>query len=432
LINAKVSMKIAYFDCFAGASGDMIVGALIDAGVDFGRLKEELKKLHLHGYRLHATKKPKSGFAAVKFDVELLEAHDHDHDHDRAHGRSRKRGHDHRNLEDIVKILDESGLSKSVKEKSKEVFRRLAGAEAAVHGCAVNEIHFHEVGAVDAIVDIVGSVIGLDLLGVGEIRASGLHLGSGFVDCAHGRLPVPPPAVVELLKGIPAYSTDVKGELVTPTGAAILSTLAAGFGPFPEMRIEKTGYGAGFKDLSIPNVLRLVIGESEPAREQDRIRMIETNIDDMNPQFYEYIMEKLFSEGARDVFLTPIIMKKSRPGLVLSVLATEDRIEALIGILLRETTTLGVRISDFKKRMILGREIVSMKTEWGVAHVKIRSISGSERTIAPEYDDCKRISREFDLPIQTVFDAIKREAESRLLPVGKKGVVSKKRGKSAV
>jgi uncharacterized protein (TIGR00299 family) protein len=423
-------VKIAYFDCFAGASGDMIVGALIDAGVDFVRLKNELKKLHLRGYRLHASKKVKSGLNAVKFDVELLEASDHDHDHDRGHGR--KRRHDHRNLDAIVRILDESDLSKSVKEKSKAVFRRLAEAEAAVHGCAVNEIHFHEVGAVDAIVDIVGAVIGLDLLGVGEIRASSLHLGSGFVDCAHGRLPVPPPAVVELLKGVPAYSTDVKGELVTPTGAAILSTLAAGFGPFPEMRIERSGYGAGFKDLPIPNVLRLVIGESEPAREQDRIRMIETNIDDMNPQFYEYIMERLFSEGARDVFLTPIIMKKSRPGLVLSVLAAEDRIEALIDVLLRETTTLGVRISDFKKRMILGREIVSMKTEWGVAHVKIRSISASERTIAPEYDDCKRISREYGLPIQTVFDAVKREAESRLLPAGKKSGIAKKRRKPAV
>jgi uncharacterized protein (TIGR00299 family) protein len=396
-------MKIAYFDCFAGASGDMIVGALIDAGVDFDFLKKELKKLHLHGYKLRASKTAKSGLAAVKFDVELTEDHGHDHDH----------GHHHRNLEDIVKIIDASGLSKSVKDKSKAIFLRLAEAEAKVHGCPVDEIHFHEVGAVDAILDIVGAVIGLDALKVGEVRASKLHLGSGFVDCAHGRLPVPPPAVVELLKGAPAYSSDVKGELVTPTGAAILSTLAAGFGPFPDMRIEKTGYGAGFKKLSIPNVLRLVVGESEPSADQDRIRMIETNIDDMNPQFYEYIMEKLFAEGARDVFLTPIIMKKSRPGLVLSVLATEDRIEALISILLRETTTLGVRISDFRKRMILGREIVPLKTAWGEVRVKIRSISESEKTVAPEYEDCKRIARERGLPIQTVFDTVKREAESR-------------------
>ena len=391
-------MKIAYFDCFAGASGDMIVGALIDAGVDFDFLKKELKKLHLHGYKLRATKTAKSGLAAVKFDVELPEDH----------------GHHHRNLEDIVNIIDASGLSKSVKDKSKAIFLRLAEAEAKVHGCPVDEIHFHEVGAVDAILDIVGAVIGLDALKAGEVRVSKLHLGSGFVDCAHGRLPVPPPAVVELLKGVPAYSSDVKGELVTPTGAAILSTLASGFGPFPDMRIEKTGYGAGFKKLSIPNVLRLVVGESEPSADRDRIRMIETNIDDMNPQFYEYIMEKLFAEGARDVFLTPIIMKKSRPGLVLSVLATEDRIEALISILLRETTTLGVRISDFRKRMILGREIVPLKTAWGEVRVKIRRISESEKTVAPEYEDCKRIARERGLPIQTVFDAVKREAESLL------------------
>jgi pyridinium-3,5-bisthiocarboxylic acid mononucleotide nickel chelatase len=407
-------MKIAYFDCFAGASGDMIVGALIDAGVDFEFLKKELKKLRLSGYRLRASKTSKSGLAAVKFDVELTEDHDSDHNHGRGHGRH------HRNLEDIVNIIDGSGLSRSVKEKSKAVFGRLAVAEAKVHGCAVDEIHFHEVGAVDAIIDIVGAVIGLDALKAGEIRASRLHLGSGFVDCAHGRLPVPPPAVVELLKGVPAYSTDVKGELVTPTGAAILSTLAAGFGAFPDMRIEKTGYGAGFKDLSMPNVLRLVIGESEPLADQDRIRMIETNIDDMNPQFYEYIMEKLFAAGARDVFLTPIIMKKSRPGLVLSVLATEDRIEALIGILLRETTTLGVRISDFRKRMILGREIVPLKTAWGEVRVKIRSVTETERTVAPEYEDCKRIAREQGLPIQTVFDAIKREAESRFTAPRKK------------
>jgi uncharacterized protein (TIGR00299 family) protein len=407
-------MKIAYFDCFAGASGDMIVGALIDAGVDFAILKEELKKLHLHGYRLRVSKTTKSGLAAVKFDVELLEEHDH--------GRGRGRRHPHRNLKDIIQIIEASGLSESVKDKSKAIFLRLAEAEAEVHACPVDEIHFHEVGAVDAIVDIVGSVIGLDALGVGEIRASKLHLGSGFVDCAHGRLPVPPPAVVELLKGIPVYSMDVKGELVTPTGAAILSTLAAGFGPFPDMRIEKTGYGAGFKDLSIPNVLRIVIGESGPAPEQDRIQMIETNIDDMNPQFYEYIMEKLFSEGARDVFLTPIIMKKSRPGLVLSVLATEDRIEALTEILLRETTTLGVRISDFRKRMILGREIVPLKTPWGEVRVKIRSLSESERTVAPEYEDCKRIARERGLPIQAVFDAVRREAEFLLLPGGRRPV----------
>jgi len=408
-------MKIAYFDCFAGASGDMIVGALIDAGVDFRLLKDELKKLRLRGYRLSAAKTAKSGLAAVKFDVELTEKHDH------GRGRGRRRGLHHRNLDDIVRIIDASGLAGSVKDRSKAVFRRLAEAEARVHSRPVDEIHFHEVGAVDAIVDIVGAVIGLDALGIGEVRASGLHLGSGFVDCAHGRLPVPPPAVVELLKGIPAYSTDVKGELVTPTGAAILSTLAAGFGPLPEMRIEKTGYGAGFKDLAIPNVLRLVVGESGTDLEQDRIRMIETNIDDMNPQFYEYIMEKLFTEGARDVFLTPIIMKKSRPGLVLSVLATDDRIEALTEIILRETTTLGVRISDFRKRMILGREIVPLKTGWGEVRVKIRSLTENEKTFAPEYEDCKRIARERGLPIQTVFDAVKREAEAGLAVRRKKG-----------
>jgi pyridinium-3,5-bisthiocarboxylic acid mononucleotide nickel chelatase len=412
-------MKIAYFDCFAGASGDMIVGALIDAGVNFNFLKKELAKLRLDGYALRAAKTAKSGLSAVKFDVDL-----HEHDH----GRGRRHAHVHRNLADVTAIIDSSGLSRPVKEKSKSIFHHLAGAEARVHGCPVDEIHFHEVGAVDAIVDIVGAVICLEALRVDEIRASSLHLGSGFVDCAHGRLPVPPPAVVELLKGVPAYSTDVRGELVTPTGAAILTTLAAGFGPLPDMRIEKTGYGAGFRDLPIPNVLRLVVGESEAAAEGDRIRMIETNIDDMNPQFYEYIMERLFTEGARDVFLTPIIMKKSRPGLVLSVIATEDRIEALVGVLLRETTTLGVRISDFQKRMILGREIVPLKTEWGEVRVKIRSVGKAEKTASPEYEDCKRIARERGLPIRTVYDSILLSAESMLKASGKPKRKSRKRG----
>lgn len=390
-------MKIAYFDCFAGASGDMIIGALLDAGLDFEHLKKELKKLRLPGYALHASRVAKGGIAATKFDVEV------------------KHEHHHRHLKDIAGIIGDSGLSASVKDKSVAIFTRLAEAEAKVHNCSVDEIHFHEVGAMDAIIDIVGAVIGLEALRVEEIRSSRLHLGSGFVDCTHGRLPVPPPAVVELLKGIPVYSTDVEGELVTPTGAAVLSTLSRGFGPLPDMTLEKTGYGAGFRDVSIPNVLRLIVGETPAGIGQDRIQMIETNIDDMNPQFYDYIMERLFAEGARDVFLTPIIMKKSRPGVILSVIAASDRTESLIGVLLKETTTLGVRISDLKKRMILEREVVSLKTAWGDVRVKIRSFGENEKTATPEYDDCKRIAREQGLSIHVVYETIKRQAEVRLL-----------------
>jgi pyridinium-3,5-bisthiocarboxylic acid mononucleotide nickel chelatase len=493
-------MKIAYFDCFSGASGDMILGALLDAGLKPDFLRRELDKLRLHEFELRIAKTVKSGIAATKFDVDLLSdgdtgqdplsetsdsghrhdhgheqghthdhVHDHDHphdhghehtdehghshDHDHGHVREPEPGHDHgrdhghgarpgrvaavpggmnaasvsasggrphghRGLGDIVRIIDASGLSAAVKEKSKAVFRRLAAAEAKVHGCGVDDIHFHEVGAVDAIVDIVGAVIGIEALGVSEIYASPLHLGSGFVDCAHGRLPVPPPAVVELLAGVPCYSTDVAGELVTPTGAALLSTLAKSFGPFPSMTVKRTGYGAGFRDLPIPNVLRLTIGETRTEKAEDRIRLIETNIDDMNPQFYDHIMNRLFAEGARDVFLTPIVMKKSRPGHILSVIGPEERTDALVDVLLRETTTLGVRLTDLKKRMTAGRSIASVSTPWGGMRVKIRTLSDSERTAAPEYDDVRRVADETGLPIRSVFDEVKRLAETELLGGG--------------
>ncbi|MDM7926041.1 MAG: LarC family nickel insertion protein, partial [bacterium] len=249
----------------------------------------------------------------------------------------------------------------------------------------------------------------------------------------HGRLPVPPPAVTELLRGVPCHSTDVEGELVTPTGAAILSTLASSFGPFPAMTVERTGYGAGFRDLAIPNLLRVVIGETGVKKTEDRIRLIETNIDDMNPQFYDHIMDRLFAAGAKDVFLTPIIMKKSRPGLVLSVIAAEERTEALVSILLAETTTLGVRISDLKKRMVAARDIASVSTAWGDMKVKIRSLSEKEKTAAPEYDDCRRVARETGLPIRAVYDEVKRVAEKELIRSGprRKPEVSADKGKKS-
>lgn len=473
-------MKIAYFDCFAGASGDMILGALLDAGLKPDLLRGELNKLDLREFGIRVSRTVKSGISATKFDVTLLDggrpeyapdgpaqpghAHDHphhDHENEHEHGHhhgdgdhghdhgtpdadphhshgsaagAHGHGHDHaggrRGLSDVTAIIDASGLSAAVKEKSKAVFRRLAEAEAKVHACGVDEIHFHEVGAVDAIVDIVGAVIGLEALGIGEIRASSLHLGSGFVDCAHGRLPVPPPAVTELLRGVPCYSTDVEGELVTPTGAAILSTLASSFGPFPAMTVERTGYGAGFRDLAIPNLLRVVIGETAVKKTEDRIRLIETNIDDMNPQFYDHIMDRLFASGAKDVFLTPIIMKKSRPGLILSVIAAEERTDTLVSILLRETTTLGVRVSDLKKRMVASRHIASVSTAWGDMKVKIRGLSEKEETAAPEYDDCRRVARETGLPIRAVYDEVKRVAEKEL--VRRTGpAVPRSRGRSA-
>jgi uncharacterized protein (TIGR00299 family) protein len=264
---------------------------------------------------------------------------------------------------------------------------------------------------VDAIVDIVGACIGFEALKVDEIVASPLHLGHGFVECAHGRLPVPPPAVAELTLGVPVYQTDVEGELVTPTGAAILTTLAR-FGSIPPMRVERVGYGAGRRDLAVPNVLRVLIGETDSPVVEDAVQLIETNIDDMNPQFYDHVMETLFAAGARDVYLTPVIMKKQRPGIVLSVLASPGQIKDLVCVIFRETTTLGVRISQVQKRNIAEREIRTVSTAWGEAHVKVRKWE-SETTVMPEYDDCKRIAKERGLPIHVVWEGIRKEAERR-------------------
>lgn len=389
-------MKFAYFDCFSGASGDMILAALLDSGLDFEQWKTELAKLPVKDYQLHVSKTVKKGISATQIQVEIPQEHTH------------------RALSTILAMIDSSGLSDFVKKTSTRIFTRLGEAEAKIHQCPLEKIEFHEVGAVDAMIDIVGACIGIELLDIQDIWVSPLHLGKGFVDCAHGRLPVPPPAVVELLKGIPVYSTEVEGELVTPTAAAILSTLAKGFGPIPYLQIQSIGYGAGHRDLPIPNVLRVLIGEKTSSTEEERIQLIETNIDDMNPQFYDYVIERLFQAGAKDVFLTPVIMKKSRPGIVLSVMASEEKIEPVVQVLLEETTTLGVRISEFKKRMVLKREVLPVSTPWGEAHVKIRWMTPNVKIVTPEYEDCKRIARAHGIPIQKVFEHIKQEAEKRL------------------
>jgi uncharacterized protein (TIGR00299 family) protein len=401
-------MKIAYFDCFAGASGDMILGSLLDAGLELEALKTELSKIPVHGYSIHGRKRVKKGITATKFDVELVHPEKESHAHaegDHSHG--------HRHLADILHILEHSTLDGDVKKKSALIFTRLAEAEAKIHGKSIQEIHFHEVGAVDAIVDIVGSVSALNLLGIEKVYASRINTGTGTVECAHGTLPVPAPATLELLKGVPVYSSGIEAELITPTGAAILTTLAETFGPMPGMSVDRIGYGAGFRDLPVANVLRVSIGLAGSANE-DVVQLLETNIDDMNPQFYEHVMDSLFSAGARDVFLHPIIMNKSRPGIVLSVIVEPDRLQACTDILFRETTTLGVRISDVKKRQILSREIRSVDTPWGPARVKIRHTAGGRQEAVPEYDDCRRIAREKGIPIREVYDAIKRQAEHQI------------------
>ncbi|MCJ7813676.1 nickel pincer cofactor biosynthesis protein LarC, partial [bacterium] len=357
-------MKIAFFDCFSGASGDMILGSLIDAGLSMMDLEEELSKLGLSGYTIRADKKEKKGIWGTQFQDDVSD------------------NHHHRSLKDIFKIIDQCSLSDVIKNKSKMIFDNLAKAESKIHNQTVDKIHFHEVGAVDSIIDIVGAVIGLEFMNIQLIMTSKIHVGTGFLNCAHGTLPVPPPAALELLKGIPIYSTEIEGELVTPTGAAILSTLSKEFGNLPLMQIEQIGYGLGQKELSIPNVLRVCIGNTHQRYDEDTVQLIETNIDDMNPQFYEYIMESLFTKGAKDVFLNPIIMKKNRPGVVLSLIANPAQVQSLVDVLFRETTTLGVRISEIKKRLILKREICAVSTRWGEVNVKVRTISKDQRTLS--------------------------------------------------
>ena len=414
-------MKTAYFDCYAGASGDMILGAFLDAGLDLNALKRELEKIHLHDYEISATEVVKNGISGTKFDViihgEKDTPHAH-HNHGHVHkGHDHHHHHEHRNLHDIKHLILDSHLSDKVKQTAVDIFTRLAEAEAKIHKKSIDEIHFHEVGAVDSIIDIVGASIALDLMGIDQVVVSKIHVGTGTVECAHGTLPVPAPATLELLKNVPVYSTGIEKELITPTGAAILTTLADSFGPMPAMSVEKTGYGAGYYDLPIANLLRLTIGETSDAA-NDSVQLIETNIDDMNPQFYEHIMERLFEAGAKDVYLNPIVMKKSRPGVILSVIADPVDVEACLDCIFKETTTLGVRLSDVKKRTILRREFVEVETPWGKGKVKVRVIDESTRDFQPEYDDCKRLAKEGNVPIRQVAEVMKELAKEQVLGTG--------------
>ncbi len=370
-------MTSAYFDCFSGISGDMTLGALVDAGVSIDVLRSELAKLNLSGYTLKAEKVKRSGIAATKVHV-IIE----------------KKDRESRHLSDITAIINDSSLSPSIKEKSIGIFRRLAEAEAKVHAASPDTIHFHEVGAVDAVVDIVGSVIGLDHLGVTQIRVSAVNVGSGTVQTAHGLLPVPAPATAELLTAIPFYQSTTPFELATPTGAAIVSTLGSSFGPLPEMKVDRVAYGAGDKDFpDRPNVLRLMIGESSVAYDEDLSLVIETNIDDMNPQVYDYVIDKLMQQGAQDAYLTPIIMKKGRPAVLLSVLADASLVDRVVDTIFRETTSIGVRVREVGRRK-LAREIREVETSYGKIRVKV-SMRGDEiLTATPEYEDCRRIAEE--------------------------------------
>ena len=382
-------MKIAYFDCFSGISGDMVLGGLVDAGCNLSQLETELRRIPIPNWKISAEKVTRKGLAATRVRVESSEHHHH------------------RSLSTIRQLITESGLSARVSERASEIFQRLGEVEAHVHGVPIEQIHFHEVGAVDAIVDIVGAAIGFELLGVEDFACSPLNVGSGRVDTQHGILPVPAPATAELLCGAPTYSTGILRELVTPTGAAVASTLASHFGAQPAMRVGAIGYGAGTADLDEqPNVLRLLVGESLLQQAGDphdeTIVALETNLDDMNPQLFGYFMERALEAGALDVFSTPAQMKKNRPGQLLTVLCEPDKCELLTELIFRETTTLGVRRSSLQRRT-LHREIVSVDTPRGRIRVKVARLNGQTLIALPEYEDCQQIAAEHGLPLKQVL-----------------------------
>jgi pyridinium-3,5-bisthiocarboxylic acid mononucleotide nickel chelatase len=383
-------MTLAYFDCFSGISGDMTLGALVDAGVSIDALRAELAKLDLPGYKLMAEKVNRSGIVATKVTV-IIDQKDQKTRH----------------LADILRIIEASTLSSAVKEKSSRIFSRLADVEAKVHGTTPDKIHFHEVGAVDSIVDNVGAVIGLELLEITQITASAINVGSGTVKTSHGMLPIPTPATAELLINIPFYQSSLQFELTTPTGAVIISTLGSSFGPMPPMKVERVAYGAGDKDFpGQPNVLRLMIGQPVEGYEEDASNVIETNIDDMSPQVYDYLIEKLMQQGAQDVYLTPIIMKKGRPAILLSVLTDKTNTDVVLDTIFRETTSIGVRIREVGRKKLF-REIREVDTVYGKIRIKISKRADEVLTITPEYEDCRRIAEERQIPLKQVMEEAK-------------------------
>lgn len=395
-------MKVAYFDCFAGASGDMILGSLLDAGLELARLKEEIAKLRLSHYDIDVRKVSKKGIGGSQALVLVDEDYHHHH---------------HRHLHDIENIIGGSDLAENVKKQSLAVFNRLAQAEAHVHQTRIENIHFHEVGAMDAIIDVVGSVAGLAALGIQRVFCSPLHVGSGTVECAHGTLPVPAPATAELIKGKPVYSTGVKGELLTPTGAAILTTLAHDFGPMPAMTVDRMGYGAGSSEPSIPNLLRIMVGEAAAefnGYQFEQIAVAETNIDDMNPQMYDYLIERMLKMGALDVFLVPAQMKKNRPGILLTVTCSLDLVPAVADFIMKETTTIGLRWR-IDNRLKADRDITEILTDFGTIKFKVARVGDRIINVAPEYDDCRRVARETGVPLKEVMDAA-RSAGQQLSP----------------
>jgi pyridinium-3,5-bisthiocarboxylic acid mononucleotide nickel chelatase len=417
-------MKILYYDCFAGISGDMNLGAMIDLGIEADYLKKELGKLPVHGYSLKVEKDIRKGITGTRVQVIIdemhINLHDHSHPHEHEHGHQHQLSpmeepglhhHHHNSFAEIKQLILSSSLDARVKEVSIAIFEKVASAEGKVHNKPLGDVHFHEVGALDSIVDIVGAAICLNKLGVDSIRCSTIELGGGLVHCAHGLYPVPAPATAEIVKNMPVRKGTVDYEATTPTGAAILAACVNEFTDRATFRILKTGYGIGSKDSGIPNVLRVFLCDSSTSDEPEIVttNVIECNIDDMNPEFYDYIIDSLFAAGAKDVYITPIIMKKSRPAVTLSVLCSPDAEGRVNEILFRETSTIGVRKYQVEKTM-LDRKIENIKTRFGEVRVKSAYYRGECIKSKPEYDDCIKIAREQGIPVNQVY----REVEQAL------------------
>jgi len=389
-------MKLAYFDCFSGISGDMTLGALVDAGLSLDHLREQLCGLEVPGWEITSEKVWKNGMSSTYVKVKTEDQTKH------------------RSLTTILDILQKSKLSSRVKEKASAIFRKLGEAEATVHDVPIERIHFHEVGAVDAIVDIVGACIGFEALGIEQFACSPLNVGGGTAIMTHGILPVPAPATAKLLQGKPTYSNGVQKELVTPTGAAIVATLCTHFGPQPPMSVSAIGYGAGAADLEgQPNVLRIMVGESVEktvAGFDEEISIIEVNLDDMNPQIYGYFQEKALAAGALDVYTTPVQMKKNRPGILLTLLCRPQDTASLMNLVFSETTTFGARTYRAQRRA-LPRELVNVHTQFGDVRVKISRVNGHIRHASPEFEDCKKLAEEKHVPLHQVIDEAKRNFE---------------------
>ena len=390
-------MKVLYFDCSSGISGNMTLGALTEIIGDEKYLTEELKKLNVEGYKIEVSKKVKNGITGTYVDVILEHEHEHHHDHEHEHHHH----HEHRNLNDVNKIIDESSLDENVKDLAKRIFLRVAKSESKVHNKPLEEVHFHEVGALDSIVDIVGTAILINKINPDKVVSSVVNDGYGFIECAHGKMAVPVPATSEIFTdaGVKFRQIDIDTELVTPTGAAIIAELSNEFKVMPAMNVEKIGWGAGYKDIEIPNVLKVYLGEMES--KDNTVCVMETNIDDSSGEILGFTSEKLFDEGALDVFFTPIFMKKNRPAYRLTTVCKKENMEKLQNIIFKETTTIGIRYR-FEERKVLERKETEIDTKYGKLKVK-EVVNNGEKYVYPEFESMKKLAKENNIPLKELY-----------------------------